>query len=87
MNLREVGQRHPAPFDEDVFSQADAASMEIRGEVPRLPPNKLIKTSQTRAGIRKLIAIKWELESPSIHHGRILSSVSLFKINRLKQNN
>lgn len=34
MNLRKVGQPHPAPFDENVFSQADAAFMEIWGEVP-----------------------------------------------------
>lgn len=70
MNLRKVGPPHPAPFDENVFSQADAAFMEIRGEVPRIPLNKLIKTSQTCAGIRKLIAIKWELECPTIHHWR-----------------
>lgn len=68
LNLRKVARLHPVLFDGNAFSRADAAFMEIRGEVPPAPPNKLIKTSQTCAGIRKLIAIKWELECPAIHH-------------------
>lgn len=67
-----------------VFSQAPNTKKTQPPTPVYLPcPYELIKTSQTCTGIRKLIAIKWEMERPIIHHWRN----PFLKINRLKQNN